>query len=110
MSRFRSERRRVARPASVKAADCPCVADLIDFAEGRMSTSDRQRIETHLQATSCGHCQAWIATAGNPPPAAAFPAAAAAADPPSADVAQWQRQAFLDLEQRLRQLEDEPGE
>src|ERR1051325_6817976 len=107
MSQFRSERRRVARPSSAKAAECPCVADLIDFAEGRMDTVARQRVEAHLHSTNCGYCQGWIAKVGPVPAAPAFRSASPPADPPPADVAQWQRQAMADLERRLKELEGE---
>ena len=117
MSQYRSERRRAARPG-VKAADCPCVADLIEYAEGGLGNMIRQRIEAHLKDTGCNYCQSWIAKAGNAsitstaalcqtPPAAFRQSPPAAADPPSKrDNPQWQRQAFLDLEKRLRELEE----
>ena len=104
MAQSRSDRRSRQRPA-VKPAECPCVADLIDFAEGRADPEDRRRIETHLESTSCPHCRGWIAkaTATLPPdPPAANPGPARLLP----DSAKWQRQAFLDLQQRLKELED----
>ena len=119
MSQYRSERRRAARPG-VKAADCPCVADLIEFAEGRLGNPIRQRIEAHLKDTGCAYCQSWIARAGDPPitstraalqqsPPAAFRQSppAAAGPPAKRDNPEWQRQAFLGLEKRLRELEEQ---
>jgi hypothetical protein len=94
----------------VKADDCPCVADLIDFAEGRSGADDRRRIEAHLESTHCTYCQSWIDKAsGNPAPATGpFRAAALRGKrAPVGDDASWQKQAFLDLEQRLKQLEEE---
>jgi hypothetical protein len=83
----------------VKTGACPCVADLVDYARGNSNSDDRQRIESHLQSTSCGYCRSWIAKA-------------TAHDAPSSDApplsAKWNRQAaFRDLERRLELLEDD---
>lgn len=107
MAGFRSERRRAAARPAVKAGDCPRVADLIDFAQGRLGASEREQIETHLKGTDCPQCRRWLAKSAalaEPPnsPAAPPPAAARAAN---VDAAQWQRRALLDLEKRLGQLE-----
>ena len=104
MGQFR-ERQQAARPA-VKAADCPCVAELIDFAEGRAGTSDRQRIEAHLADTGCGYCQSWISKAGAGVASPFSPQSLSANPSAKSDPATWRQQAFLDLEQRLKQIED----
>jgi hypothetical protein len=79
----------------VKTGACPCVADLLDYAQGTVGGDDRQRIEAHLQATGCAYCRSWIAKGnGDPVPA------------PAIGAAKWQRQAaFRELEQRLGLLE-----
>ena len=107
MPPFRSERRRGAR-SGVKSAACPCVADLIDFAEGRASSSERQRIEAHLESTSCGYCQSWIAKATSTPTSSPVRSARTKAGDCSekAEISAWQRQAFRELEQRLGQLDE----
>lgn len=109
MPSFRPERRRPApTPTGFKANECPCVADLIDFAEGRSATADRRRIEAHLAGTNCVHCRGWVAKAA--PPAGApptFRAAAPQAKQSGPDEAAWRQQAFGDLEQRLRGLDEE---
>jgi hypothetical protein len=84
------------------------VTDLIDFAEGRIAAADRRRIEAHLASTNCNHCRSWITKAAGPPTSAAGPFRAAAAESKrGADEASWRQQAFGDLEQRLRQLDEE---
>src|SRR5262249_3887216 len=110
MSQYRSDRRRSARPA-VRSADCPCVADLIEFAAGTAGHTERKRVEAHLKDTGCSYCQSWIAKAGDQPVPSATAAIrsssrALANPPPKADNPQWQRQAFLDLEKRLQELEE----
>ena len=111
MSSFRSERRTIAAPGT-KAADCPAVADLIDFAEGRAGSADQQRIQEHLNRDACPHCRSWIDKArppANPSPLAFAPAAAPPA-PPSTPAPQrraglsWRREALADLAERLKQL------
>jgi hypothetical protein len=80
----------------VKTEACPCVADLLDYAQGSADSADRQRIETHLNSTGCGYCRSWIARVTNDPPPA-----------PVAGAAKWQRQAaFRELERRLRFLDE----
>jgi len=111
MPSFRPERRRAApTPTGLKANDCPCVADLIDFAEGRIAPADRRRVEAHLASTNCTSCRSWITKAAGPPAAAEptpFRAAAPQAKQRGADEAAWRQQAFGDLERRLRQLEED---
>lgn len=108
MPSFRPERRRAApTPPGLKASDCPCVADLIDFAEGRIGAVERRVIEVHLANTNCTHCRSWIAKATVPPGAAPFRAAAPPRERGAAEDATWRQQAFGDLEQRLRQLDEE---
>ncbi len=94
---------------AVKTGECPCVADLIDYAQGRLRADDRRRIETHLNSGACGHCRSWIAKASSadPPGANLVSQTTVPASPrPSANErSAWQRLAFRDLEERLRQLE-----
>lgn len=79
----------------VKTAACPCVADLLDYALGSAGPDERQRVETHIQGTSCSYCRSWIARAGEP------------AKGEAATAAKWQRRpAFDDLEHRLAELEE----
>src|SRR5690348_6845053 len=95
---------------AVKTGECPCVADLIDYAQGRIGPDERGRIESHLRSGNCRHCQGWIAKAGTPGEKATDPsppAAAALARSPGGDRSDWRQQAFRDLEERLRQLEGE---
>jgi len=102
-----SSQRFESRPAGVQPAlttvPCPCVADLIDFAQGRVNPEDRQRIEVHLQSTGCPHCRGWIAKSVPP-----FDSPQRNSSPPlaAADSAKWQRLVFQDLGKRLRQLEE----
>ena len=110
MSHPRPARRRAGQTPALKAADCPCVADLIDYADGRASLEDRQRIEAHLQDTQCSYCQSWVAKAGaksadtdNP---GHFRSGAAIERRPATENTAWRREAFADLEQRLKQLEE----
>jgi predicted anti-sigma-YlaC factor YlaD len=84
------------------------VADLIDFAGDRVGPEDKRRIETHLQSTNCPHCRSWIAKATADPAAPEPPFRDAAA--PRARLGEestWRKEAFLDLEHRLRQLDEE---
>jgi predicted anti-sigma-YlaC factor YlaD len=109
MSQFRSERRTPVHSPVIKAADCPCVADLIDFAGDRVGPEERRRIETHLQSTNCPQCRSWISRATADPATPEPPfreAAAPRAKRPAEDTA-WRKEAFLDLEQRLRSLDEE---
>jgi len=91
----------------VKAGECPCVADLIEFAQGLAGDEERQRIEQHISTTSCSHCRRWIdkalANLGKPAPTSG---STPAVERRAVDGTKWRRQAFLDLEQRLRHLED----
>ena len=87
----------------LKAAECPLVADLIDYALGHAAAENRQRIDDHLADSSCKHCRRWIDQAGS------YRSTSLSSPPNSPtklDSAQWQRQAFLDLEKRLRGLEE----
>src|SRR5262245_43335114 len=109
MPSFRPERRRAApTPTGLKANDCPCVADLIDFAEGRSGAAERRRVEAHLASTNCTSCRSWITKAAGAPVAepAPFRAAAPKAKQRGADEATWRQQAFGDLERRLRKLDE----
>jgi hypothetical protein len=85
------------------------VADLIDFAEDRAGPDDRRRIETHLHRTNCPHCRSWIARATADPATPEPPfreSAAPRASRPTEETA-WRKEAFLDLEKRLRSLDEE---
>jgi hypothetical protein len=91
------------RRPPVKVADCPPVAVLIDYAWDRLAADERRGVEAHLQQGHCLQCQAWVDQACRlPPPSLATPHAAAATD-----TSLWQRQAFQDLEERLRALAEE---
>jgi hypothetical protein len=82
------------------------VADLIDYAQGQVGLDERQRIETHLRDSNCSHCQSWIGKAGQ---LASLPPPTSSARKPSSSTAsnsKWQRLAFRDLEERLRQLDE----
>jgi hypothetical protein len=108
MAGFRSERRRAAARPAVKAGACPRVADLIDFAQGRLDGSEREEIETHLKGTDCPDCRRWLAKSAalaDPPNSTSSPAPTAARAA-NVDVASWQRRALLDLEKRLGKLEE----
>jgi hypothetical protein len=110
MSQSRPQRHTPTQSPVLKPADCPCVADLIDFAENRAGSEERRRIESHLQSTNCPHCRSWIVrvTADPVPPEPPFrDATAARAKRAAAGEASWRKEAFLDLEQRIRQLDEE---
>jgi predicted anti-sigma-YlaC factor YlaD len=100
--------------AKVGISACPGVAELIDYALGRAAVADRQRIEAHLQAAGCKHCRSWIDQAaglrGSPKSKAAAPQPLASPSltdsTPLPDNPQWQRQAFDELERRLRLVEE----
>jgi hypothetical protein len=99
-SRFRLPH--VGGQLSARTGECPSVADLIDYALDRAGTEDRQRIETHLKNSGCGHCRSWIDKAGTP---------ASAKDPPPGkstltSASKWRQEAFRDLEERLTSLEE----
>ncbi len=103
---------------------CPGLADLIDYALGRATPLERQRIEDHLQLRSCSHCQAWVEQAARfrqepnvgeknlasgPAKRPAFPSSLPSVSDrtPVPENAKWQGQVFRDLEKRLRLLEEE---
>jgi len=122
-----ADRRFVSPPPSghstLGTSGCPRVADLINYALGQATSSDRRRIETHLHDMDCGHCRRWIEKAGRfrdePCPAAANRSLPPAAGPglcgshlpapgeqtPMPESPKWQRAAFRDLEKRLNVLE-----
>jgi hypothetical protein len=101
---------------------CPRVADLIHYALGQAHGEDRRRVESHLQAGACSRCQHWFEQAAHfrqePMLDAArmshrlanLPAAPPPSNPadqtPIPESSRWQRQAFRELEQRLRMLEE----
>lgn len=108
----------VSGQTSVGTGTCPRVADLITYALGQCGSDDRQRVEAHLQETQCALCRGWLDKAARfrtdawpdmmTPPALQFcssspPAADQTPIPPSS---KWQRQAFQDLEDRLRLLDE----
>jgi hypothetical protein len=99
------------------------VADLIHYALGQASSADRQQVETHLHQAGCSQCRSWIEKAARfraePLPGAnpGTPGLSAhlnlprssppllAEQTPLPESSRWQREAFRDLEQRLRLLE-----
>lgn len=87
----------------LKAAGCPQVVDLVDYAWNRLTGDEKVRIETHLRSGPCRQCQGWIDQARQLSPPATVSLHAA----PATDSAQWQRQAFRDLENRLRALDEQ---
>src|SRR5947209_6038659 len=122
-----ADRRFVSPPPSghstLGTSGCPRVADLILYALGQSTSSDRRRIETHLHDMDCGHCRRWIEKAGrfrdepcpvpNRPlspdagPVRCGPALPAPGEQtPMPESPRWQRAAFGDLEERLRVLEN----
>jgi hypothetical protein len=107
MAGFRSERRGSGARPALKVGNCPRVADLIDYAQGRLDGGEREQIETHLKGTNCPDCRRWLAKSAalaEPPNSTSSPAPTAARAA-NVDVAQWQRRALLDLEKRLGKLE-----
>jgi hypothetical protein len=98
---------------------CPPVADLIDFALGRTSAAIGSLVQDHLQIDNCNWCQSWVEQAvqqhSGPNidsrqieigPVRHFTTSSPSPDPtPVPENAKWQRQAFRDLETRLRALE-----
>ncbi|HEV3256090.1 MAG TPA: hypothetical protein VG013_04360 [Gemmataceae bacterium] len=125
-----ADRRFVSPPPSGQStlgtSSCPRVADLINYALGQATSSDRQRIEGHLHDMDCSHCRRWIEKAGRfrdePCPGAASPPVRLAAGPvpcasaarptgdqtPMPESPKWQRAAFQELQQRLKLLENGP--
>jgi hypothetical protein len=99
-------------------SSCPRVADLIHYALGQIHGDDRRRVENHLQAGTCSRCQHWFEQAmqfrQEPRPDAPRISSHLAAPPssnpsdqtPIPESSRWQRQAFRELEQRLRRLEE----
>lgn len=111
----------VAEAAPVGSASCPRVADLINYALGQAASDDRQRVEAHLNE-DCNHCRGWVEKASrfrtepwpnatgkdlDPPESLDSPTSCSPSDQtpiPASSI--WQKQAFRDLEQRLRLLEE----
>jgi hypothetical protein len=103
--------------------ECPCVAELIKYAVGRASTGECRRVEEHLRQGECETCRSWLDQAGRfrtaPAPeatprwrgeplgAVALPRRPVPGEQtPLPESPRWQRQAFADLEERLRHLEE----
>jgi len=125
-----ADRRFVSPPlsghANLGTSGCPRVADLILYALGQATSSDRLRIDAHLHDMDCSHCRRWIDQAGRfrdepcpgtadrpvrfaAGPVACAPAALAPGEQtPMPESAKWQRAAFHDLEARLKRLENGP--
>jgi hypothetical protein len=92
------------------------VADLIHYALGEAHGEDHRRVEVHLQAGTCPRCEGWLEQAALlrqepkldvPPTGSLRPVPATTNDPtPIPESARWQKQAFRDLERRLRLLEE----
>ena len=118
-----ADRHFVASPASEKAPRetdlCPRVAVLIDYALGQSSGDNRQRVDEHLTHDDCSSCRGWVEKATRfctePMPNGSLPAtpsprasAPSVSDPtPIPTSSKFQRQAFRDLEERLRLLEEQ---
>src|SRR5262245_26847207 len=124
MADMRSVSSAVSGQISVGTGPCPLVADLITYALGQCGNEERQRVEAHLKETDCSQCRGWLDKAARyrsdawpAEPAALTPAAPLLRSPPASTANQtpippsskWQRQAFQDLEERLRQLEENQG-
>jgi hypothetical protein len=104
--------------------ECPRVAELINYALGQASTGECRRVEDHLRQGECEACRRWLDQAGRfrtvPAPEAAprwrgEPLLAAVVLPrrpapgeqtPLPESPRWQHQAFSELEERLRLLEE----
>jgi anti-sigma factor ChrR (cupin superfamily) len=85
----------------VKTGECPSVAELLDYADGRAGADARQRVAAHLAQASCGHCREWVERARS------LPADEGKARVEAAPATKWERQAaFRDLEEQLGRLED----
>lgn len=100
--------------AKVGTSACPSVADLINYGLGEAAIPDRQRIEAHLHAANCKQCRSWIDQAAglraspknkNAAWNSLSPSSLSDATPPPENP-QWQRQAFDELERRLRLVEE----
>lgn len=102
MAEFRSAPSQAGGLLPVKTGACPCVAELIDYAQGSVGQEERQRIDTHLQSTSCGYCRGWIDKAAPLEEKKEKRSQADTVVPAS----KWQQHALRDLESRLNGLED----
>ena len=109
----------------VGTTSCPPVGDLITYALGQLTGDARRHVESHLQAGGCRHCRGWVEKAARtnnemhmdlsdkPPPSLPAAARRGPLSPPSAAFtplpanAKWRREAFRELERRLRQLEEQ---
>ena len=101
------------------AQTCPPVADLIDFALGRANAAVGNLVQDHLRIDHCDCCRSWVDRVTQHHSGAPFdwkqvdigpfrhvPSSSPSSDPtPVPENAKWQRQAFRDLENRLRALE-----
>lgn len=116
MADARSVSPAISGQTSVGTDCCPRVADLITYALGQCGSDDRQRVEAHLKEADCGLCRGWLEKAARfrtdawpdlaaltPDP---LPRSSPADQTPIPTSSKWQRQAFQDLEERLRLLEE----
>jgi hypothetical protein len=112
----------IADPSVKESEPCPRVAELIDYVLGRAAPADGRRVAAHLETGNCSHCLRWVQQAADfrtepfvDP--AALPSfsktprkavrSISVSDPtPIPENAKWQRQAFRDLEDRLRLLDE----
>src|SRR3954471_22980494 len=120
-----AERRPAAPPAAAVPATavCPPVADLINYALGRPAGDARRAVEAHLNGGGCPDCRRWVEKAArsgnemdvdletNSPLSAEVPSrspspALSADFTPLPTNAKWRRDAFRDLEKRLRALDE----
>lgn len=107
--------------------ECPHVAELICYALGKALSEECRRVEAHLNKGECGYCRRWIDNATRhrtePRPDASGkgldlsgiftfgrqPSPAPSELTPIPPSSRWQRQVFIDLEQRLTILEEGSG-
>lgn len=116
MADARSVSPAISTQTSVGTDACPRVADLITYALGQCAADERQRVESHLQDGNCCQCRGWVEQAMRFrtdawPDLAALPARSTTSHPtndqtPIPPSSKWQRQAFQDLEERLRALDE----
>ena len=120
MKRLENESPTISDPDVQESDPCPRVAELIDYVLGRASPAEIRRVAAHVEGGQCQHCLRWVQQANDfrkepfiDPIAlrsssvgpSKSPRSISVSDPtPIPENAKWQRQAFRDLEQRLRLL------
>jgi hypothetical protein len=119
MANSGKETRLSAKMPELTKQTCPSVADLIDFALGSIPATLRDQIRNHLLIDNCNCCRSWVEQAAHHRtgpaidwrqmevgPLQPFTSSSPSSDPtPVPENAKWQRQAFRDLETRLRSSE-----